>query len=612
MSLNGDLEHFPIIDIIQLLHGSRKSGVFKLTSEKGESQLVFHDGDLVSANFLNSRVRIGQVLVSAGAITEEQLAQALDIQNNAGDERKPLVITLLEHNMVDETAAYNGIESLIEMTIVEVLTWKEGHFSLDIGKSSNVDGYHFSRTKFPQRILLNSQGILMESLRIFDEKVRDGTMDEILSIAGVSNLDLDVEQSGLSAPVLTSGGSDLKDTPSLLLQLLAEQRDMIQRSSDQSYREVGAVKKLIVDEFPQGDKEQKRQLLSLLAGSVPEGHVPDVPLGIAVIVLTRSPLLSAMFRSICCQEGVYAVASDNIALLDINVRLLLCQALQLVIFLDAPHEDATEETIQLCKDLKKYPQASVVLVACAHFWSTLGLQALSSGIRSIIPRPCKECAKEALLQQAVVFSSGLGAFLRTLSSEYGSGVDQHFFACISRLRSCKTREEITDAVLAYLIAQFERAIVFLVTESELVAEQSFGVMGDKGEGVVPLDNLHIPFDDQPVFEEVIKTGRMYYGFHSDSACPHQLYRVVGRPDSPEMLVFPLVCANSVLAFIYADFESKPASSPSIHHLDALLQYTTAQISISAYRSKLKLLLEQQRMQESTGSSPISSLSKQGS
>jgi hypothetical protein len=600
MSLNGDLEHFPIIDVIQLLHSSRKSGVFKLSSQKGESQLVFHDGDLVSANFLNSRVRIGQVLVSAGAITEEQLAEALDIQNNAGDERKPLVITLLEHNMVDETAAYNGIESLIEMTIVEVLTWKEGHFSLDIGKSSKVDGYHFSRTKFPQRILLNSQGILMESLRIFDEKVRDGTMDEILSIAGVSSLALDTEQSGLSTSAITQSDSDQKGTPSLQ-QLLAEQRDMIQRSGDQSYREVGAVKKLIVEEFPQGDKEQKRQLLSLLAGSVPEGYVPDVPLGIAVIVITRSPLLSTMFRSICCQEGVYAVASDNITLLDINVRLLLCQALQLVIFIDVPHEDATEETIQLCKDLQKYPQTSVVLVACAHFWSTLGLQALSSGIRSIIPRPCKECAKEASLQEALVFSSGLGAFLRTLSLEYGSGVDQRFFACISRLRSCKTREEITDAVLAYLVAQFERAIVFMVTESELVAEQSFGVMGDKGEGVVSLDNLRIPFDDQPVFEEVIKTGRMYYGFHSDSACPHQLYRVVGRPDSPEMLVFPLVCASSVVAFIYADFESKPASSPSIHHLDALLQYTTAQISISAYRSKLKLLLEQQRMQESTGS-----------
>lgn len=479
MSLNGDLEHFPIIDVIQLLHGSRKTGVFRLSSEKGESQLVFHDGDLVSANFLNNRVRIGQVLVSAGAITEEQLAQALDIQHNAGDDRKPLVITLLEHNMVDETAAYNGIESLIEMTIVEVLTWKEGHFSLDIDRSDNAGGYHFSRTKFPQRILLNSQGILMESLRIFDEKVRDGTMDEILSIAGVNNLDLDAEQPGINAPLITSNGRDQGDSPSLLQQLLAEKRDMIQRSSDQSYRSVDAVKKLIIDEFPSAEKGQKRQMLSLLAGSVPEGNVPTTPPDIAVIVITQSTLMSTMFRSICYQEGVYAVSSDNIASLDINIRLLLCQSLHLFVFIDVPHDDAKQDMIHICKELQKYPQASVVLIACSHFWDTLGLQALGSGIRSIIPSPCKECSGESSLQHALAFCSGLGAFLRTLSSEYSSSDEQRFFTCISRLRNCKTRTEITAAILIYLIEVFERAIVFLVTESELVAEHSFGARGIK-------------------------------------------------------------------------------------------------------------------------------------
>ncbi|MBC7962433.1 MAG: DUF4388 domain-containing protein [Steroidobacteraceae bacterium] len=595
MSLNGDLEHFPIIDIIQLLHGSRKSGVFRLSGGKGESQLVFHDGDLVSANFLNNRVRIGQVLVGAGAITEEQLARALAIQNNAGKDRKPLVITLLEHDMVDETAAYNGLESLIEMTIVEVLTWKEGRFSLDVTGSDNADGYHFSRTRFPQRILLNSQGILMESLRIFDEKVRDGTMDEILSIAGVDNLDLEAEQPGVNAPVITSGGREQGDSPSQLQQLLAEKRNMIQRSSDQSYRSLDALKQLIIDEFPTAAKEQKRQLLALLAGSAAEGNPATAPPDIAVIVITQSPLLSTMFRSICFQEGVYAVSSDNIGSLDINIRLLLCQTLHLVIFLDVPHDDADQETIRVCEELQKYPQASVVLAACSNFWVRQGLPALSSGIRAIIPRPCRECAGESPAQQALAFCSGLGAFLRTLSSEFVSSDEQRYFTCISRLRSCTTRAEITAAILAYLIEVFERAIVFLVTETELVAEHSFGVIGDKSDGVLPLSNLRIPLDDQPIFEEVIKTGQMYYGFHSDSTWPHQLYRLIGRLESPEVLLFPLIRANTVVAFIYADFGSKPASSPSLHYLDALLQYTTAQISVSAYRQKLKSVLEQQKL-----------------
>jgi hypothetical protein len=591
MSLNGNLEHFPIIDVIQLLNGARKSGILRLSSEKGESQLVFHEGDLVSANFLNNRVRIGQVLVSAGAITEEQLVQALDIQNSAGEERKPLVITLLERNMVDETAAYNGIESLIEMTVVEVLTWKEGQFSLEIAKNDHAGGYHFSRTKFPQRILLNAQGILMESLRIFDEKVRDGSMDEILSIAGVSNRDLDTDLPGSKAPVIQSSGPDQVEVPSMLQQLLDEQRNMIQRSGDQSYRSLDEVKKLIVAEFPSAAKEQKKQLLALLAAPVAEGDTTLRSPDIAVIVITSSPLLSTMVRSLCFQEGVYAVSTDNIISLDINIRLLLCQTLHLVIFLDVPHADGTEETIKICKDLQKYRQASVVLAACSRFWDTQGLRALSSGIRSIIPRPCKECAGESSVHQALAFTSAFGAFLRTLSSEYRNSDDQRFFTCISELRSCKTRTDITVAVLTYLVEVFERAVVFLVTETELAAEHSFGIKGVKGDGLVSIPKLRIPLDDQEIFEDVVKTGQMYYGFHSDSTWPHELYRLAGRPESPEVLLFPFIRANSVVAFIYADFGSQPASAPSLHYLDTLLQYTTAQISVSAYRQKLKSMVD---------------------
>lgn len=591
MALQGNLEHFPIIDIIQMLHGARKTGILRISSTKGESQLVFHEGDLVSANYLNNRVRIGQVLVSAGALSEDQLSRALEIQKSAGENRKPLVITLLEHDMVDETAAYNGIESLIEMTIVEVLTWKEGQFALEIAKSDTADGYHFSRTSFPQRILLNAQGILMESLRIFDEKIRDGTMDEILSIAGVNNIDLGSELPGSNVPVITAGDSGQDDGPSALQHLLAEQRNMIQRSSDQSYRSVEEVKKLLVEEFPSGAADLKRQLLERMSGALTEEDSSRKPPAVAVIVVTDSLLLSAMVRSVCFREGVYAVATDNISTLDINIRLLLCQTLHLVIFIDVPHGDAMQQTLETCRELQRYPQASVVLLACSRFWDTLGLQALSSGVHSIIPRPCKECSADSALQQSISFCTELGAFLRTLSAEHTGGDDQRFFACISRLRTCKTRSELTVTILQYLMDLFGRAVVFLVTENGLVAEKSFGVKGPKSDGVVPLSNLTIPLDDQEIFEDVVKTGQMYYGFHSDSTWPHELYRLAGRPESPEVLLYPFVRANSVIAFIYADFGDQLATSPSLHYLDALVQYTTAQISVSAYRQKLKTMLD---------------------
>ncbi len=47
MSFTGELEHLPIVDILQLLHATRKSGILRLAGRKGESQLVLKDGYIV-------------------------------------------------------------------------------------------------------------------------------------------------------------------------------------------------------------------------------------------------------------------------------------------------------------------------------------------------------------------------------------------------------------------------------------------------------------------------------------------------------------------------------------------------------------------------------------
>ena len=87
MSFTGDLEHLPIVDVIQLIYTTRKSGTLSIKSQKGESQLVFSDGYFVSANHLNNSVRIGQILVDKNFITQELLDQALLEQKKAGAAR---------------------------------------------------------------------------------------------------------------------------------------------------------------------------------------------------------------------------------------------------------------------------------------------------------------------------------------------------------------------------------------------------------------------------------------------------------------------------------------------------------------------------------------------
>lgn len=186
MPLIGDLSQFSISDIIQFLNESRKSGKVRIGCFKGECNLVFSKGDIVGANYLNDMVRIGQILVHIGAITKSELSWALTIQQQDPQNRKPLVLTLLENSMLDKDAACKGLKMLVEMTLVEVLSWDSGHYEFTEGPISNPGSWYYNLTNH-QEVSLNARAALLESLRIFDEKRRDGTIGDMLSIVGMGN-----------------------------------------------------------------------------------------------------------------------------------------------------------------------------------------------------------------------------------------------------------------------------------------------------------------------------------------------------------------------------------------------------------------------------------------
>ncbi len=176
MSLNGNLEHLPIVDVIQLIHGTRKSGILRIVGRKGESQLVFKEGYLVGASHLNNSLRIGDLLVERGVLTQDVLDRAVEEQSQAGRERRPLIVTLLEKGVVEAKEAYGALQALIEKTIVDILTWKKGTFELKDSLEMAPDDYRFYPESLSQEINVDTQGILMDALRLFDEKRRDGAL----------------------------------------------------------------------------------------------------------------------------------------------------------------------------------------------------------------------------------------------------------------------------------------------------------------------------------------------------------------------------------------------------------------------------------------------------
>jgi hypothetical protein len=118
MPLTGELEHLPIVDVIQLIHSTRKSGTLNVYSRKGEGQLVFNNGYIVSATHSSEKLKIGKILLESHIINQADLDKALGIQELSSDDRKPLIATLLDHCGLSKEAAFKALETLIEMTVV--------------------------------------------------------------------------------------------------------------------------------------------------------------------------------------------------------------------------------------------------------------------------------------------------------------------------------------------------------------------------------------------------------------------------------------------------------------------------------------------------------------
>ena len=176
MAFSGDLEHLSIVDVIQLLHSARKTGTLKVEGRKGDILVAFSEGYIVGASHYSKGALIGTILMEAGVIDAETLQKALDIQNRAGEDRKPLVATLLENGLADRDAAYRGLESLIELAIVEILTWKKGNFALHVNEILVCDEFRYFPDNLNQEFTLPTEHVLMDALRIFDEKMRDGLL----------------------------------------------------------------------------------------------------------------------------------------------------------------------------------------------------------------------------------------------------------------------------------------------------------------------------------------------------------------------------------------------------------------------------------------------------
>jgi hypothetical protein len=582
MSFVGDLEHLPIVDVIQLLHATRKSGTLCLKSTKGESQLVFSDGCIVSANHSNNSVRIGQILVQMNAISKEELEQTLQEQKNAGSHRVPLIAALIESGKIKKEDAFKGLETLIEMTIVEVLTWTEGTFELDVDTTVVSDEYRYIPEKLKLDLHLNTQNVLMDALRIYDEKKRDGTlMEETFPHEEFTEAPSPVGNDDDTLISIDDLGLDVLDdlekvipgffTPVKVHDPTLPHREKIGRQ---------------LAELPQEDQDRLLSHLISLTESTSDNGQQGASIH-AIILFSSSEFISHTVITACKHDGLFTFSTDEKENLDHIINQSVAKALYPVLVIDPPATMTDEALSDLISHVQQVNPGVAIFQLAPPGGYDLALRAMKAGVRAVLPKPDLQERKGTFVQDTIVFLESLKKAVRVPLPVAAANNTSCFRECVEEMAGLKELADITEILDRFASTTLTRAVTFAVRKTELVA-----VKLHTGSEIRQI-SVSIPLESSPLLHKVVTEGVPFYGQQDDGALRQVLYPAITPPAASHALLLPLKCLGRVLAVTYADFGTTPPTSVPIELTEVLARHAGLVYENSLYRKKFEQMLQPQ-------------------
>ncbi len=177
MSINGVLEDLALADVLQFVHLSRRTGTLYLWREdERRAEIGFHDGRIVSAWTPGHR-RLGDLLLAAEVVDQTTLDSALRRQKSEEGERI-LGQILLGEGAVTRGDIHGVIKEQVQATIFDLLTWRYGRFHFEVGELNPIDDVGLVPGELLEDLDLNTQMLLIEAARVFDEGGRDAPADD--------------------------------------------------------------------------------------------------------------------------------------------------------------------------------------------------------------------------------------------------------------------------------------------------------------------------------------------------------------------------------------------------------------------------------------------------
>src|SRR5690349_21331500 len=177
MSLSGNIQDVSVADAVQFIHLGRRTGTLRLSCGEAKGGIGFHQGRIVTA-WASGAKRLGELLIEAGVLDQAQLDDAL-LRQETEHPRRSLGQVLVAMGAVDADTVYRNVEQQIERTVHDLITWTEGTFEFALDEVQPIDDIALVPGDVVRHLNLDTQMVLLDALRIFDERNRMGRGDGV-------------------------------------------------------------------------------------------------------------------------------------------------------------------------------------------------------------------------------------------------------------------------------------------------------------------------------------------------------------------------------------------------------------------------------------------------
>jgi hypothetical protein len=168
MSLSGNLADVAVVDLLQFVHLSGRSGTLFLERNGEQAHIAFHRGRIVAA-WCPAAPNVTAILKEWKVLDDAGHERAIAAQSPDGPNTS-LGQALIATGAVTPEKLREAITNKVEKAIYELIGWQRGRFRFVVDEIRADHEIALTPGDVIPELDLNTQMVLMEALRLFDER----------------------------------------------------------------------------------------------------------------------------------------------------------------------------------------------------------------------------------------------------------------------------------------------------------------------------------------------------------------------------------------------------------------------------------------------------------